>query len=318
MMNKKLVLLTIAVAIAALFPMLFSNNKADSKLVTINKFTDHPALNAASDGVEDALRKRIPSVIIDVQDAQGNSAYAFQIAKHQASSNPDAMVGIATPSAQSILKSRRDDDITISFAAVTDPAAANLDSGTNIVGVTDRPPVEDLIKLTHKIFPKKKRIGTLFNPGEINSVNTIERLKNIAKELDMSVVEAPVNSSSNIKMATQKLINEVDIIFIPQDNMVVSSIEAVINITKPSNVPVIDNIPVISNDDTYLSKGVLIALGTNYYKSGQQLGNMIADQIESGSRRNNIRDSDGTELQINYDLLEKFGVSKEEIEDLIK
>lgn len=317
-MNKKLVVLVICVAIAALLPMFFSKKNVDSKLVTINKFTDHPALNAASDGVEDALRARIPSIMIDVQDAQGNSAYAFQIAKHQASSGPDAMVGIATPSAQSILKARKDQEIIVSFAAVTDAKSANLVDSTNVVGVTDKPPVEDLVRLTHKLFPKKKIIGTLFNPGEINSINAVERLKNIAKELDMLVVEAPVNSTSNIKMATQKLVNEVDIIYIPQDNMIVSSFEAVANITNAHNVPVIDNIPIISNDDTYLSKGVLIALGTNYYKSGQQLGNMIADQIESGSRRNNIRDADGDELQINYELLEKFGIDKSEIERLVK
>lgn len=317
-MNKKLVIIVICVAMAALLPMFFSDKKADSILVTINKFADHPALNAASDGVEDALRKRIPSILIDVQDAQGNSAYAFQIAKHQASSGPNAMVGIATPSAQSILKARKNNDIIVSFAAVTDAKGANLTDGENIVGVTDKPPVEDLVRITKKLFPKKRKIGTLFNPGEINSINTIERLKAIAKELDMEIIEAPVNSSSNIKMATQKLVDEVDIIYIPQDNMIVSSIDAVIQITNSHNVPVIDNIPIISNDDTYLSKGVLIALGTNYYKSGQQLGEMVADQIESKTHRNNIRDADGSELQINKELLEKFGIAKSEIEGLLK
>lgn len=317
-MSRKIILFTIIIASAAFLPMFFSNKKSDSTLIAVNKFVDHPALNAASNGVKEAIRQRIPSVIIDEQDAQGISTNAFQIAKHQASSKPTAMVAIATPSAQSILKARKNNDIIVGFAAVTDAKAANLDNGVNIIGVTDSPPVEKLITLTSKIFPNKKKIGTLYNPGEINSVNTISRLKNICDELGFELIEAPVNSSSNVKMATQKLVDSVDIIYIPQDNMVVSSIEAVVQVTGANNIPVVDNIPLISNDDSYLSKGVLIALGTNYYKSGIQLGNMIVDQIESGKTESNIQNASSEELQLNDNLLAKFGITRKQIEKLIQ
>jgi putative ABC transport system substrate-binding protein len=307
------------VGAAAFLPIILAEKKTDGKIVTINQFADHPALNDASNGVKDALRKRIPSVILDEQNAQGNPTQAFQIAKHQAASNPDAMVGIATPSAQSALKARKGDKVIVSFAAVTDPKAANLDNGVNLVGVTDRPPVEKLISLVVKIFPNKKRIGAIFNPGEINSINTVARLQKICDELGLTLVEAPVNSSSNIKMATQKLVEEVDIIYVPQDNMVVSSIDAVIQVTQNRDVPIVDNIPAISNDDSYIAKGIFMALGTNYYKSGLQLGNMLADQIESKSTKNNIQDADSEEMVINYELAEtKYGLTKDQIEDLLK
>jgi len=317
-MGRKIIIFTMIVTAAAFLPMLLSSKQDDMKLVTINKFVDHPALNASSDGVMDALRKRIPSIMIDEQDAQGSSTNAFQIAKHQASSNPEAMVAIATPSAQSTLKARRDNNIIIGFAAVTDAKAANLENGVNVIGVTDSPPVEKLITLTSKLFPNRKRVGTIYNPGEINSVNTIERLKKFCDELNLELIEAPVNSSSNVKMATQKLVDSVDIIYIPQDNMVVSSIEAVVQVTNSSNVPIVDNIPIVSNDDSYLSKGILIALGTNYYKSGLQLGNLIADQMESGETKSNIQISDGEELQLNDKMLEKFGITRAQVEELLQ
>lgn len=315
-MNRKIVILgTLAIA-ASCYSLFFAPKKSKEQLVTINKFADHPALNSAADGVKSALQKRYPSIKIDEQDSQGSATNAFQIAKHQASSNPLAMVGIATPSAQSLLKARNNNKVILSFAAVTDPKAANLEEAANVVGVTDRPPVEKLVEITAKIFPNKKRIGTIFNPGEINSINTIERLKKACEPFGITVVEAPVNSSSNIKIATQKLVTEVDIIYIPQDNMVVSSIDAVIQITNANNAPVVDNIPIISNDDTYLKKGVFIALGTNYFDSGVKLGNMIADQIEKKSTANNIQDADANELQINYELLEKFGIDKKAVEGI--
>ncbi|APR99775.1 ABC transporter substrate-binding protein [Pajaroellobacter abortibovis] len=133
--------------------------------MTINQFTNHPALNAASEGIIKVLRECHPNLEIQRHEAQGSPTTTFHIAKHQASLKPIAMIGIATPSAQSTLRARQKQTTLIAFAAVTNPSAAHLADVANVIGVADHPPVEKLVQTIKKVFPTKKKIGIIFNSG---------------------------------------------------------------------------------------------------------------------------------------------------------
>jgi putative ABC transport system substrate-binding protein len=256
----------------------FSNAFAEEKiLITVNQFVNHTALDAAYDGMHKALTDRgiLPDrAKLIVANAQGNITNSVQISKHQASLKPRFMVAIATPAAQTNMKAMDPLHTTLAFVAVTDPVAANLVRGSGVIGVSDSPPIKELLEITKKTFPDKKIIGVIYNAGEINSVKMTQTLEIEAPKLGFEVKKISVNNSSDIKSAMNKLTDMVDIIYLPQDNTIVSALDSIVNISKKAGKPV------IANDPSLVDKGVDLALGTNYFKSGQQLGNMIADMIE--------------------------------------
>ena len=99
-----------------------------------------------------------------------------------------------------------------------------------------------------------------------------------------------------------KLVGSVDFIYLPQDNSVVSALDSIASISRATQTPL------IANDPTLEGRGVLLALGANYFKSGQHLGNMIADLIEGKALKQNIQDTGIKELKINEKLIKEFGI----------
>ena len=150
-MKKKVIIkFLLFVIIGFVNKIAFSNEKL---LITVNQFVKHDALDAAYDGFYKALsdRKVLELAEIIVANAQGSMSNSIQIAKHQASLMPAFMVGISTPSAQSILKAIDKDNSTLAFVAVTDPKAANL-IRDGVIGVSDVPPIKELLEIIRKIF----------------------------------------------------------------------------------------------------------------------------------------------------------------------
>jgi putative ABC transport system substrate-binding protein len=284
-----------------------TNTYASPKKVTItvNQFVSHVALDAAYNGLIKGLEERniLPNkAIISMANAQGNISNSAQIAKHQASLEPEFMVAIATPSAQVIMKAKTDSSI-LAFLAVSDPEAINLTNRTDIIGVADSQPIEELIEKVLEIFPDVKNIGVVFNNGEINSVKVIEKLEKLLNDRKITLKKAPVANSSNIKNAFSKLVGEVSLIYIPQDNTVVSALANMVTMSK------INKIPLIANDPTLVDQGVMLALGTNYFKNGVHLGHMIADLIEGKKLKANIQSTNIKELKINNEVAKELGIT---------
>lgn len=303
-MNTK-ILLRILIMIFSLNVNFNLNAFASNKdLITINQFVSHVALDAAREGVIESLKNReiLPQKAdLLVANAQGNIANSVQISKHQASFSPRFMVAIATISAQTILKAKNSES-TLAFVAISDPAGTNLIDQKNIIGVTDAPDIAKLIDFSQEIFPQLKNIGVIFNSGEVNSVKIVEKLEKNLQNRNINLKKVSITSSNDIKLAMNKLIGSVDLIYLPQDNSVVSAIDNISAIAKNNNIPL------ICNDPTLVEKGVLLGFGTDYFKSGVQLGNMIADIIDGKKLDNKIQNTNIQELKINYEISKKMDI----------
>ena len=276
----------------------------DKVTITVNQFVSHVALDAAYNGLVKSLEERdiLPNKVkIIMANAQGNIGNSAQIAKHQAAAKPEFMVAIATPSAQTLMKAKTDTS-TLAFLAVSDPEAINLTNRADIIGVADNPPIEELIEKITQIFPDIKNIGVIFNYGEINSIKTVERLEKVLTDRNIILKKIAITNSNDIKNAFNKLIGEVNLIYIPQDNTVVSALASMVSMSKANKIPL------IANDPTLVDQGVMMALGTNYFRSGEQLGNMIADLIEGKKLEKNIQNTNIKELKINDEVVKEFGI----------
>lgn len=283
-----------------------ADENSQKTTITVNQFVNHIALDSAYDGLKQSLSDQgyFPDKVkLIYGNAQGNISNSVMISKHHASLNPDIMVAIATPSMQTNLKAKVgiEKDVVTAFLAVTDLSSLNIDNQQNLIGVTDNPPIDELFILATKIFTDLKMVGIVYNAGEINSVKIVSDLERTAANYGFMIKLATINSSNDIKGAIAKL-SEVDLIYLPQDNTVISALDNVVTLTKKAEIPL------IANDPTLVERGVMLALGTNYYNSGQQLGNMIIDLIEGKEIKPAIQSSNVNELRINQEIIKMFNI----------
>ncbi|WP_440464031.1 ABC transporter substrate-binding protein [Psychrobacter sp. ASPA161_6] len=248
-----------------------------AKTLAITQIVEHPSLDDMRRGIIDELADNGyiegQNLTINFQSAQGNTATAGQIAKQFAGDNPDAIVAISTPSAQSVVASTT--SVPIVYTAVSDPLAAKLINadGTpfqdNLTGLSSQLPLEPQIDLLQQIKPNAKTIGYVYSPGEANSVALRDRLKEILPTRGLSILDIPANRPTDIGMATRSLQGRADIIYTSMDNNVASAFEAM---TQAANEL---KMPIVASDEFSVQRGATAALGVNDYDFGRKTGKMV-------------------------------------------
>lgn len=285
---------------------------ANQKVVKITAIVEHPALDACRKGTLDELADEGfvegKNLSVEFQSAQGDVGTAGQIAKKFVGDSPDVIVAIATPSAQAAVAAAHG-EVPIVFSAVSDPMGAKLVSnmnkpGANVTGVTDRLPLEKHLAMIREVVPNLKNLGVLFNPGEANSVSEVNRLKLIAQEQGINVIEGPAPDSNSVLGAARSLVGKVDALYTPTDNTVVSALEAVVKVGIDAKLPV------FAGDTASVPRGAIAAVGFNYYDVGRQTGKIVG-RILKGEKAGDIA-VEGvakTDLSVNPGSAAKMGVT---------
>ena len=246
-MQKKLSTFIAVITMIAMFTFFWGSDESESKIISIHQFISATPLDDACSGLKQALQDRqvLPEkASIVMSNSQGSVANCIQTAKHLAAQNPKFMVSIGTPAAQADLKVCPKNS-TLAFLAITDPSAANLVKDF-VIGVTDTPPLVELVSIVKDIFPNIKSVGVVFNSGEVNSVKNVDELELILKKHDIALKKLSIVSSNDVKSAITSLIGGVDIIYLPQDNSVVAALGSIAQISKNNKIPLIANDPTSS------------------------------------------------------------------------
>ncbi|KMQ74169.1 ABC transporter substrate-binding protein [Marinobacter subterrani] len=253
----------------------------EPRVVAITQIVEHPALDAVYQGVKDELAERGykegENLTIMHESAQGNAAIASQIARKFIGEQPDVIVAIATPSAQTVAAAAR--NIPVIFSAVTDPVGAKLvrsleAPGANISGVSDMLPIDKHLDMLQRVMPNAKRIGTVYNPGEANAVSLVNLLEERLKARGLTLEKAAATKTSEVLGAARSLVGNVDAIYLTTDNTVISAAEAVIAVGERADIPV------FAADTATVERGAVAALGFDYYDHGRQTGAMVAKVLE--------------------------------------
>jgi putative ABC transport system substrate-binding protein len=300
------VLVALAATLALSLPA-----KAEDVTVAVTAIVEHPALDAARNGVRDALAaagyKEGENLKFVFESAQGNPATAAQIARQFAGDEPDVIVPISTPSAQAVVSSTR--DIPVVFTAVSDPLGAQLvknmeKPGGNVTGLSDMSPVAEHLALIKEILPNVKTVGYLYNSGEANSVSLLAVLKAEAEKAGIQVVESAATKSSEVQGAARALVGRADAIYIPTDNTIISALEGAVAVAEESKLPL------FTADTDSVSRGSIAALGFNYYDVGKQTGEIVV-RVLKGENPGDIpvKTAAGSDLVVNKAAAAKMGVT---------
>lgn len=283
-----------------------STSTSSSYKVAITQIVSHPSLDASREGFKQALKDAGLEVSYDEQNAQGDQGTATSIAAKFASDKPDLVLAIATPTAQATAQAIT--DIPILFTAVTDPVAAKLVEtndvpGGNVTGTTDMNPVAEQIALIKQLKPDARSVGIVYSSGEVNSEVQVVLARTAAEQQGLSVVEKTVTNSSEVQQAANAL--DTDAIYVPTDNIVVSGLDAVLQVAEAKKIPV-----VVGEADS-VKKGGLITYGIDYNKLGYQTGQMAVKVLKDGAKPANMPVERQAEyrLVINTQAAERMGIT---------
>lgn len=274
--------------------------------IGITQIVSHPSLDASRDGFKQAIADAGLNVEFDEQNAQGDQATATSIATKFATDGKDLVLAIATPTAQAAAQALT--DVPVLFTAVTDPVSAELvDSlqapGGNVTGTTDLNPVAEQIALAKQLAPQATTIGIIYSSGEVNSQVQVELAKEAAAAAGLTVKEAAVSNSSEVAQGAQSLA-DVDVLYVPTDNVVVSALESVLQVAEA------EKIPVIAGEGDSVERGAVATFGIDYYKLGQQTGEMAVRILTEGADPASmaVESQAETALVVNTAAAERMGV----------
>lgn len=305
-------IISLIALIASVFAWQY-NAVGDSKKVKIyiSQLVEHPALDATTKGIIQGLSDKgykDENLELIVESAQGNVSLANQIANKLISKNPDIVVGVATVTAQSFSKYARTGKTKLIFSSVTDPVDAGLVNsvikpGNNTSGVSNFISLEPQIEMFLKIKPDIKKLGFLYNPGELNSISLIEKLKIICPTYGIELITVSASKTSEVAQSAAKLSSLVDAIFVSNDNTALSAFKTIVK--AANNV----SIPVFVSDTDIVKDGAVAALGPNQYDLGLQTANMIVSILE-GKDINTapVEFPKKIELYLNPNAAEKVGI----------
>ena len=283
----------------------------DPATVGIVQIVEHPSLDTIRESTLAQLAEEGfvdgENITVDYQSAQNEQANLKTICQKFAANNYDLIIAIATPSAQAALGETT--EIPIVFSAVTDPVLAELVEnpdapGGNITGTSDAVSAEMIMNLAREITPDIKTIGAIYNTSEINSVSVIEDLKEYAEANGLTVVEAPVMNSSEVKQSATFLAGKADAVFAPIDNTVASTMPII------SQTLIDAGVPFYVGADSMVNDGGLATYGINYTVLGQETGKMAA-QVLNGTDPGTIPVMTIKEVKIyiNQNTADQIGVS---------
>lgn len=272
------------------------------------QIVEHPSLDEAYRGFQDALKDAGLDVEFDLQSAQGDQNNVTPIAKKFVADNVDLIFANSTPSALGAVQATS--EIPIVFTSVTDAVEAGLiksmdEPGENVTGVLDLHPdaIQKTVEFIDTYF-EGANVGLIYNAGEQNSVTQIDAVKEAAKGTSLSLSERTVASSAEVQQAAKTLVGKSDVIYIVTDNTVVSALESVVGVANEQDIPLI-----VGEPDS-LKKGGFATFGIDYHTIGYRSGEMAAAILVGEKTTKDIPVEYPNEIQlfINKQAAEEQGI----------
>lgn len=313
-MKKKILALTMAALMSV--GMLAgcgssSGGNANAKYqVGVIQLVQHPALDAATKGFKDALKKELGNdVSIEVKNASGDTATCATIANTFVSSNKSLIMANATPALQAA--SQATADIPVLGTSVTDYATA-LDmknwtgkTGTNVSGTSDLAPLNEQAAMVKELFPDAKNVGILYCNSEANSKFQADKVTAELEKLGYTVNAFTFSDSNDVANVTQNACDASDVLYIPTDNTAASCAENINNVALSAKKPIIAG-------EENICKGCGVAtLSIDYYDLGYQTGVMAAQVLRDAKKPGDMEVQTATKFtkEYNESIVKELGIT---------
>ena len=241
--------------------------------VGICQLVQHAALDAATQGFEDALTDSFgEDVTFDFQNAQGDSATCATITNGFVSAGVDLIMANATPALQAAQAATN--DIPILGTSVTEYGVAlGLTDfsgvvGGNISGTSDLAPLDQQAAMIVEWMTEVKKVGLLYCSAEANSQYQVDEVQKYLEEKGVVVTQYSFADSNDLSSVCQNAANENDALYVPTDNTVAANTGIVDGICRPAKKPV------FAGEEGICSGCGVATLSISYYDLGYTTGEM--------------------------------------------
>ena len=284
---------------------------ADGKSYTIGicQLVEHAALDAATQGFEDALTAEFgDNVKFDFQNAQGDSATCATIANGFVSSGVDLIMANATPALQAAQSATN--EIPVLGTSVTEYGVAlgltdfSGTVGGNISGTSDLAPLTEQADMILELVPQAKTVGLLYCSAEPNSEYQVKVVEDYLSGKGITCTRYSFSDSNDVAAVTTKAAADSDVIYIPTDNTAASCTETIGSIVRSAKTPVVAG-------EQGICVGCGIAtLSISYYDLGYKTGEMAAQILkgEADISQMPIEYANASKLY-NADMCQELGIT---------
>lgn len=243
--------------------------------VGICQLVQHAALDAATQGFQDALTEQLgDKVSFDFQNAQGDSATCATITNGFVSAGVDLIMANATPALQAAQAATN--TIPVLGTSVTEYGVAlGLEgfSGTvggNISGTSDLAPLDQQADMIAEWMPDAKKVGLLYCSAEANSQYQVDEVQKFLEAKGITVTQYAFSDSNDLSSVCQRAADENDALYVPTDNTVAANTGIVDGICRPAKKPV------FAGEEGICSGCGVATLSISYYDLGHTTGEMAA------------------------------------------
>lgn len=249
--------------------------------IGIVQLAEHPALDAATQGFQDALTEKLPDQVeFDLQNAQGEQTNATTIVNKFVNDKVSLIMANATNS----VKAAREATSTIPIVgtSVTDYVKSGLVEsneapGGNVTGASDNNPVDVQVELLAALVPDAEVVGIVYSSAEENSEIQAVEAKAALEAKGYEVKIYTVADSNEIQTIVTKACTEVDAFYEPSDNLIASNVPTMANITTAAGIPV------ITAESSMCEAGFLATYSISYYDLGLKAGEMAFEILVNGA-----------------------------------
>ena len=250
--------------------------------IGICQLVEHPALDAATEGFQDALKELLgDKVTFDVQNAQGEQTNATTICNAFVADKVDLILANATSPLQAAASATA--DIPILGTSVTDYATALVMSdwtgvtGRNISGTSDLAPLDQQEDMLLELCPDVTKVGIVYCSAEANSAYQARVFGEYLTEDGIAYQEYTAADSNEIQTVVTNAIQDCDVLYIPTDNTMASNTEVINNICLPAGIPV------IAGEEGICGGCGIATLSISYYDLGYATGKMAYEILVNGA-----------------------------------
>jgi len=194
------------------------------------------------------------STLNSIMDMVNNEAYTVIIVS-------------STPTLQAALNKVKNAPIV--FTTVADPVAGGAGESfaehlPNVTGISTLGDYEGLVKILPRILPNARTIGTLFAPGEINSVVNKDHFDRFTRKYNLKLVAVPVNSTADVSNAAQSLAGQnIDALCQIICNLTDAAFPAIAQAAQKKRIPL------FGFTDKQIAQGAIAVVSRDYVQAGK-------------------------------------------------
>ncbi len=246
-------------------------------------FSNSSPVEDAERGARDVIEELgwTEEVSLDVYNAQSDMPVVSNIVDNIIAKSYDLIISACTPTSQAVAHKIKDRPVV--FCTVADPVYAGLgksfqDHPDNITGISVLADFPGAVQTIKQIIPNCKKLGSLFNPAEANSVASRMHLQKAALAEGIELITIPISTAGEISDATLALLaKDIDAICQITDNLTATSYSGILKEVNKSAVPYF----------TFMSKqvedGAFMAFSRDYYQNGREAMELAARIINGES-----------------------------------